>query len=876
VVAEYAIALALRDKQRVIYTTPIKALSNQKFRDLQEDFVDVGLMTGDVTINPSASCLVMTTEILRSMLYKGSEIMREVQWVVFDEIHYMRDSERGVVWEETIVLLPDNVRYVFLSATIPNAKEFAEWICHLHKQPCNVVYTEYRPTPLQHYIFPCGGDGLHLIVNDKREFNDVEFDNAMAVLRNAGDMAKGDSRNRRHQRGGTQGPSNIKKLVKYAHENGFLPLIVFSFSKKDVESNALEIQRQGGLDFTTDQEKKLISEVFNNAMECLSEEDRALPQVTQVLPILKKGIGIHHGGLLPILKETIEILFSENLIKCLFATETFAMGVNMPAKTVVFTAHRKFDGKDFRPISGGEYIQMSGRAGRRGMDNKGIVILMVDDQITPAIAKQLLQGSADPLNSAFHLTYNMVLNLLRVEDINPEWLLEKSFYQFQHCARVPQMINSLDDLEAELKTIEVENEEQASSYYRLRQQIERLGRQMDQIILSPQHCLPFINPGRLVKVRHGKKSFGWGIIINFKKEKVTNPEEEPVYRVDIMVNCDKDSVKANSTELARPAKDDDGVMEVIGFSLKDCLSSLSCVRLMIPQKLTGSDEKRKCREQLREIQKRFPEGLPLMDPIEDMHIIDSKLNEIVRKIEAYEKRLFTHPLHGKPETEKLLVQVEKKQKVLHDIKDKKKELKKAKQVIQLDELKARKRVLRRLGYATAADVIETKGRVACEISTADELLLTEMIFNGVFNTMTVEQCTAVLSCLIFQEKGEMPKLAEELATPLRIMQESARRIAKVSIECKLELDEDEYVQSFNPNLMDVVSAWCKGGSFAAIVDLTDVYEGSIIRAMRRLEELLRDMCHAAKAIGNEELEAKFAKGIETIKRDIVFAASLYL
>ena len=229
VVAEYAISLALRDKQRVIYTTPIKALSNQKFRDLQEEFVDVGLMTGDVTINPSASCLVMTTEILRSMLYKGSEIMREVQWVVFDEIHYMRDSERGVVWEETIILLPDNVRYVFLSATIPNAREFAQWICHLHKehrflfhfyfcfgkgkineiilkkQPCNVVYTDYRPTPLQHYIFPCGGDGLHLIVNDKREFNDSEFSNAMNVLRNAGDMAKGDNRNRRGQRGsGTQ------------------------------------------------------------------------------------------------------------------------------------------------------------------------------------------------------------------------------------------------------------------------------------------------------------------------------------------------------------------------------------------------------------------------------------------------------------------------------------------------------------------------------------------------------------------------------------------------------------------------------------------------------------------------------------------------
>ena len=226
--AEYAISLALRGKQRVIYTTPIKALSNQKFRDLQEEFVDVGLMTGDVTINPSASCLVMTTEILRSMLYKGSEIMREVQWVIFDEIHYMRDSERGVVWEETIILLPDNVRYVFLSATIPNASEFASWICHLHKQPCNVVYTDYRPTPLQHYVFPCGGDGLHLVVNDKREFLDKEFEDAMSVLRNAGNMAKGDAANRRDKRrGGTEGASNIKKLIKYCNENNFLPLIVF-------------------------------------------------------------------------------------------------------------------------------------------------------------------------------------------------------------------------------------------------------------------------------------------------------------------------------------------------------------------------------------------------------------------------------------------------------------------------------------------------------------------------------------------------------------------------------------------------------------------------------------------------------------------------
>ena len=179
VVAEYAIAMSLKEKQRVIYTTPIKALSNQKYREFTEEFKDVGLMTGDVTINPTASCLIMTTEILRSMLYRGSEVVREVAWVIFDEIHYMRDKERGVVWEETIILLPDNVHCVFLSATIPNARQFAEWICHLHKQPCHVVYTDYRPVPLQHYIYPAGGEGIHLVVDEKVTYLHFNIDSSL-------------------------------------------------------------------------------------------------------------------------------------------------------------------------------------------------------------------------------------------------------------------------------------------------------------------------------------------------------------------------------------------------------------------------------------------------------------------------------------------------------------------------------------------------------------------------------------------------------------------------------------------------------------------------------------------------------------------------
>ncbi|XP_077980932.1 exosome RNA helicase MTR4-like isoform X2 [Glandiceps talaboti] len=876
VVAEYAIAMSLRDRQRVIYTTPIKALSNQKYRELYEEFQDVGLMTGDVTINPSASCLVMTTEILRSMLYRGSEIMREVAWVVFDEIHYMRDKERGVVWEETIILLPDNVHYVFLSATIPNARQFAEWICHLHKQPCHVVYTDFRPVPLQHYLFPSGGDGLHLVVDENGEFRDDNFEAAMTVLRDGGDAAKGDQA-LRGRKGGTKGPSNCFKIVKMIMERNFAPVIVFSFSKKECEAYALQMSK---LDFNTSAEKNLVEEVFNNAIDCLSDEDKKLPQVEHVLPLLKRGIGIHHSGLLPILKETIEILFSEGLIKALFATETFAMGLNMPARTVLFTNARKFDGKDFRWITSGEYIQMSGRAGRRGLDDRGIVILMIDEKMSPGVGKNLLQGQADPLNSAFHLTYNMVLNLLRVEEINPEYMLERSFYQFQNYAAIPEMFDKLKKLEDDYNAVVIPNEESVEAYYKIRQQLDKLGKEVQSFINQPKYCLPYLQPGRLVKVKNDEDEFGWGAVVNFqKKANQMNrmDPKEPLYIAEVLLNCSKESIKNAATESAKPVKaGEKGEMVVVPVMLH-LLLQISSIRLYIPKDLRPYDNRQSVGKSIQEVQKRFPDGVPLLDPIDDMGIKDTALKKVVEKIEAFEHRMYSQRIHSDPQLEKWYNMYEKKAQLASEMKVVKKELKKAKTVLQMDELKCRKRVLRRLGYATASDVIEMKGRVACEISSGDELLMTEMIFNGVFNDLKSEQIVALLSCFVFQEKAsEMPKLTEELSGPLRQMQESARRIAKVSSEAKLDIDEEDYVESFKPHLMDVCFAWANGSNFAQICKMTDVFEGSIIRCMRRLEELMREMCQAAKAIGNTDLENKFAEGITKIKRDIVFAASLYL
>lgn len=254
-VAEYAIAKSLRDGQKVIYTSPIKALSNQKYRDMAEEFTDVGLMTGDMTLNPTATCLIMTTEILRSMLYRGSEVIREVAWVIFDEVHYMRDKERGVVWEESIILLPHKVRFVFLSATIPNAKEFVGWVAKMHRQPCHVVYTEYRPVPLKHFIFPTGADGLFLVVDEKGKFREDSFQKAMASLQTppeAEDKKKSKVKTTKHGNS-----SDLFKIVRLIMEKNLDPCIVFSFSKKDCETYALQMSR---LDFNSEDEKALVGQ----------------------------------------------------------------------------------------------------------------------------------------------------------------------------------------------------------------------------------------------------------------------------------------------------------------------------------------------------------------------------------------------------------------------------------------------------------------------------------------------------------------------------------------------------------------------------------------------------------------------------------------
>ncbi|KAL7246414.1 hypothetical protein ACSBR2_001504 [Camellia fascicularis] len=891
-VAEYAIAMAFRDKQRVIYTSPLKALSNQKYRELNQEFSDVGLMTGDVTLSPNASCLVMTTEILRGMLYRGSEVLKEVSWVIFDEIHYMKDRERGVVWEESIIFLPPAIKMVFLSATMSNATEFVEWICNLHKQPCHVVYTDFRPTPLQHYVFPMSGSGLYLVVDENEQFREDNFMKLQDTFTKQkqkqcdGNKSANAKASGRISRGGNaSGGSDIYKIVKMIMERKFQPVIIFSFSRRECEQHAMSMSK---LDFNTPEEKDVVEQVFQNAILCLNEEDRNLPAIELMLPLLHRGIAVHHSGLLPIIKELVELLFQEGLVKALFATETFAMGLNMPAKTVVFTSVKKWDGDSHRYIGSGEYIQMSGRAGRRGKDERGICIIMIDEQMEMNTLKDMVLGKPAPLVSTFRLSYYSILNLMsRAEgQFTAEHVIRNSFHQFQYEKALPDMGQKISKLEEEAAMLDASGEVEVAEYHKLKLDIAQLEKKMMAEITRPERVLYFLLPGRLVKVREAGTDWGWGVVINVvKKPPATLGTLPPAlsssrgisYIVDTLLHCSIGSSENGSRPKPCPPRPGEkGEMHVVPVQLP-LISALSKIRISIPSDLRPVEARQSILLAIQELEKRFPQGLPKLNPVKDMGIEEPEFVELVNQIEELEQKIFAHPLH-KSQDERQIRCFQRKAEVNHEIQQLKAKMRDSQLKKFRDELKNRSRVLKKLGHIDTDGVVQLKGRAACLIDTGDELLVTELMFNGTFNDLDHHQIAALVSCFIPGDRSsEQIQLRAELAKPLQQLQDSARRIADIQHECKLEINVDEYVEAaVRPFLMDVIYCWSKGASFAEVIQMTDIFEGSVIRLARRLDEFLNQLCAAAHAVGEADLEKKFAAASESLRRGIMFANSLYL
>jgi len=412
--ADYIIDKVIKENKRAIYTAPIKALSNQKFRDFVHTYgkEQIGILTGDVVINEHAPVLIMTTEIYRNMLLENS-VMQDLSYVIFDEIHYMNDPERGTIWEESIIFSPKSVRFLCLSATIPNANTFASWIEKIKGHTVEVVSNHKRAVPLSHHFY-----------TNEEGIVDPEKLKKIMYMEDAGRRYKGKRNKDKRER---SVPLDQIGLVKELKELNYFPTIFFNFSRKQCKDYAIECERK--FDFTTSKQKSEIAEIFR---KIVPEQFRNLRSIQEVRRLSSKGIGIHNAALLPKAKEFIEILFNNGLLSVLYATETFAVGINMPARSVCFSSLRKYDGRTFRNIHTKEYFQMAGRAGRRGLDKEGYVFGMIDkqkDDIDKIIS--ITKGDSEPIISQFSISPNMVLNLVdKFDKKQIEEVLKQNFGYF--------------------------------------------------------------------------------------------------------------------------------------------------------------------------------------------------------------------------------------------------------------------------------------------------------------------------------------------------------------------------------------------------------------------------------------------------------------
>src|SRR4051812_40179888 len=432
IVGEFAAFLALQQGGKCFYTTPIKALSNQKFHDLvaRHGATDVGLLTGDNAVNGDAPIVVMTTEVLRNMLYAGSPALRGLRYVVMDEVHYLADRFRGAVWEEVILHLPDTVTLASLSATVSNAEEFGDWLQEV-RGDTTVIVEEHRPVPLWQSVLV--GRRLHDLFVD-----DAQHDVNPTLTRLASDEARFARIHtaQRPQRGGRRPRSRVDvpsrpEVVESLDRAGLLPAIVFIFSRAGCNAAVLQCLRSG-IRLVDPEQRSRIRKVVQERTAQLPKEDLAVLGYGEFVDGLERGIAAHHAGMLPVFKEIVEELFSAGLVQVVFATETLALGINMPARSVVLESLVKWNGEAHVDLTPGEYTQLTGRAGRRGIDVEGHGVVLWTPGLDPRHVAGLASTRTYPLRSSFRPSYNMAVNLVgSLGRARARELLEASFAQFQ-------------------------------------------------------------------------------------------------------------------------------------------------------------------------------------------------------------------------------------------------------------------------------------------------------------------------------------------------------------------------------------------------------------------------------------------------------------
>ena len=698
VIAQHAIHKALEQGCRIFYTTPLKALSNQKFYDFGEKYGTdkVGLLTGDTSINRNAQIVIMTTEVFRNMLYGTNfgavaDNLKDVKYVVLDEVHYMNDEQRGTVWEESIIYCPTNIQIIALSATVANCQELTDWINTVHSKT-KLVNTDFRPVPLRFYYFDSSQPFKLLpLLTPNGKLN-------RKIRPEKPQWAKGKDKRKK---------SYVKQIIKNLADNDMLPAIYFTFSRKKCDE---QMEKCSGLGLNTKVEQQKIKAFIE---DFIAENPHLYGN--KHIEYLIQGVASHHAGLLPAWKNLVEKLFQQGLIKVVFATETLAAGINMPARSTVISSTSKRTDSGHRMLTANEFLQMSGRAGRRGMDEIGYVTIVGTSFQSPEEVAELVLSDSNPLESKFSPSYSMVLNLLQRFDLDEaKELILKSFGYYSSDSRLKPILMQLEQFDSEIK--------------------ERT----------------FVCPSRY----NDEKMF------EYDRLRYLYVQNRQTYK----------KILKQEKSKHRPLSP-----EVIEFGQRN-------------------------KEDLHKLQKFACDTCKHYKK-------HSKNLEVIKRIDAKRKKL-------------------------------EKEIEKQKD-IYWNKFLSHRAILGDYGYLLN-DYPTEKGKTTSQIRSENELYLAEIIFSGILENLTPSQLAGVICAVTTEDiRMEIPYIpfSEPVRKTLNQIRNIKRKLEKA--QSKYDIESPLYI---NPYFSSLIELWIEGAEWETVAEqISDIGEGDIVRAFKRVVDVLRQL-----------------------------------
>ena len=846
IVGEFAVHLALEEDGKCFYTTPIKALSNQKYNDLVERHgaEKVGLLTGDNSINGEAPIVVMTTEVLRNMLYASSSSLQGLRYVVMDEVHYLADRMRGAVWEEVIIHLPEHVTLVSLSATVSNAEEFGEWLATV-RGDTEVIVEEHRPVPLWQHVM--AGNYLYdLFVDDEQTTVNTDLirlsrdEHRLEQVMKHGRGSKGPRRRSRNA------PTRLD-VIDRLHSQDLLPSIYFIFSRTGCDA-AVEQVLASGANLTTAEEQRQIHSIVEQRCAHIPDEDLNVLGYLSWIDGLERGVASHHAGLLPTFKEVVEELFQEGLLKVVFATETLALGINMPARSVVLEKLVKWNGEAHVEISAGEYTQLTGRAGRRGIDVEGHAVVVWHQGLDPQALAGLASTRTYPLRSSFRPSYNMSVNLIdRYGSHTARELLETSFAQFQADRGVVGLATQVrrneealdgyrDGMNCHLGDF--------AEYFAIRATISQRERELNRSGVAARRwnvsqSLAKLKPGDVVFVNQGRRN--GPVIVLDPGIKHSHDEPRP-----LVLTIDRQVKRLSSADFS-------GEVQPV-------------IRIRIPGHFNARSAK--SRRDLSAV---------LRDRTEDIsmhgkHKTPSKAADDAQLADL-RKRLRAHPCHGCSEREDHARWAERFARLQRETAGLEKRVENRTNSIanQFDRVCD---VLTQLGYLTTHEdtvVVTDSGRRLARIYSEMDLVTAECLRQGIWDDLNHAELAAVCSALVYESRRDEDALAPKIpGGRVPAVLEAMSRLT-YDVQALERSHSLTFMRELDPGFALASYRWANGQRLEAVMRDVDLAPGDFVRWSRQLVDVLGQVAQAA---GDSPLRRTALTASDAIRRGVVLYSSV--